>query len=118
MTFNFATAHHELFCESCGTFLILSPTGALQCPCCLAVPPVQEGVLQTTVIESNLKPMLFTFDSPDNASSNRGAEIEETCPKCSHNRMSFTTVQLRSVDEGATVFYTCLKCNFRYSVNN
>ncbi len=32
------------------------------------------------------------------------AEVEETCPSCGHHRATFYTVQLRSVDEGQTVF--------------
>lgn len=32
------------------------------------------------------------------------AEVEETCPSCGHQRATFYTVQLRSVDEGQTVF--------------
>lgn len=32
------------------------------------------------------------------------AVVEETCPSCGHPRATFYTVQLRSVDEGQTVF--------------
>lgn len=31
-------------------------------------------------------------------------EIERTCPRCGENRMSYATIQLRSADEGQTVF--------------
>ena len=44
--------------------------------------------------------------------------IEEPCPKCAHPIMYFYTMQLRSVDEGQTVFYECVKCKHKYSVNN
>ena len=46
------------------------------------------------------------------------AVIEEPCPKCGHPEQYFYTMQLRSVDEGSTVFYECPKCNNKYSVNN
>ena len=46
------------------------------------------------------------------------AIIEETCPKCGNSEMYFYTMQLRSVDEGSTVFYECCKCSYKYSVNN
>lgn len=44
--------------------------------------------------------------------------VNETCPKCGHEELSYKTAQLRSVDEGATIFYKCPKCAFTYSVNN
>ncbi|OLY83386.1 DNA-directed RNA polymerase I subunit RPA12 [Smittium mucronatum] len=38
------------------------------------------------------------------------ATIEELCAKCGNNQMTFYTMQLRSADEGQTVFYKCTKC--------
>ncbi|PVU94110.1 hypothetical protein BB561_002792 [Smittium simulii] len=46
------------------------------------------------------------------------ATIEELCSKCGNNQMTFYTMQLRSADEGQTVFYQCTKCNYQYRVNN
>lgn len=46
------------------------------------------------------------------------ATVSETCPKCNHERASFYTMQLRSADEGQTVFYTCLKCAHKWRLNN
>jgi len=40
------------------------------------------------------------------------AQISETCPQCKNDKMSFHTAQLRSADEGQTIFYTCLKCKY------
>ena len=46
------------------------------------------------------------------------ATIEETCPKCNYHEMTFFTLQLRSVDEGSTVFYECEKCGYKYNQDN
>jgi DNA-directed RNA polymerase I subunit RPA12 len=45
-------------------------------------------------------------------------QIQETCPRCGHDEMTFKTAQLRSADEGQTVFYRCLNCDYNYSLNS
>ncbi|KAK9801366.1 hypothetical protein WJX73_001105 [Symbiochloris irregularis] len=45
------------------------------------------------------------------------ATVDETCPKCGNLEMEFYTMQLRSADEGQTVFYECAKCKYKYSQN-
>lgn len=47
-----------------------------------------------------------------------GAIINERCPKCDNDKMHYHTLQLRSADEGATVFYTCTSCGYRFRTNN
>ena len=37
-------------------------------------------------------------------------QVDEECPKCGHRRLAYYTLQLRSADEGQTVFYECVKC--------
>lgn len=40
------------------------------------------------------------------------------CPKCSHKELFFRTAQLRSADEGQTVFYECCKCSYTWSFHS
>jgi DNA-directed RNA polymerase I subunit RPA12 len=47
-----------------------------------------------------------------------GPVVERKCPKCGNNKMSYATLQLRSADEGQTVFFTCTKCKFKESENS
>lgn len=42
--------------------------------------------------------------------ADEGPVVERVCPKCGNDNMSYATLQLRSADEGQTVFYTCTKC--------
>lgn len=42
------------------------------------------------------------------------AIIDRTCNDCGRKQMFYTTVQLRSADEGSTVFYRCV-CGFKYA---
>ena len=46
------------------------------------------------------------------------ATVDEPCPKCGHPQLEFYTLQLRSADEGQTVFYECPSCRHKYSQNN
>ncbi len=45
------------------------------------------------------------------------ATVKEECPKCKNPTMEYYTMQLRSADEGQTVFYECPKCGHKFSVN-
>jgi len=47
-----------------------------------------------------------------------GPVIDRKCPRCPNDKMSYATLQLRSADEGQTVFYTCTKCNFKETENS
>jgi DNA-directed RNA polymerase I subunit RPA12 len=33
--------------------------------------------------------------------------IQQACPECGRQEVRYTAVQLRSADEGSTIFYTC-----------
>lgn len=46
------------------------------------------------------------------------ATIDETCVKCGCERVRYYTQQLRSADEGSTVFYTCPQCGYKWNTNN
>ena len=45
------------------------------------------------------------------------ATVKEDCPKCKHPELQYYTMQLRSADEGQTVFYECPKCGHTFSTN-
>jgi len=36
--------------------------------------------------------------------------MNEDCPECDSKQMYYFTRQMRSADEGQTVFYECVKC--------
>lgn len=64
---------------------------------------LKQSVVKTTLGRDELK---------------EGATIKEKCPKCGNDEMHYHTLQLRSADEGATVFYTCTSCGYKYRTNN
>lgn len=48
----------------------------------------------------------------------QNASIRETCPNCGQEEVRYYTQQLRSADEGSTVFYECPKCGHKWNQNN
>lgn len=69
-----------------------------------------------------LEPLVRPRAEADHAEQAIGARtratVDEPCPKCGNPEMEFYTLQLRSADEGQTVFYECPKCGHKYSTNN
>lgn len=53
-----------------------------------------------------------------NDDEEEGPVVERKCPKCGNERMSYATLQLRSADEGQTIFYTCTKCKHKETENS
>ena len=114
------------FCDRCGT--ILEPPGgdsdSVQCPHCHLMcefSALKHDAIVTTLpsrAQADWAKEDSVVDEDAAGASNRHATIEEPCPKCGHPEMYFYTMQLRSVDEGQTVFYECISCSHKYSVNN
>lgn len=48
----------------------------------------------------------------------KGAKINIPCPSCGKNEMVYNTAQLRSADEGQTVFYSCEACGYKETVQS
>ncbi|KAL7986301.1 hypothetical protein Chor_011467 [Crotalus horridus] len=102
------------FCPECGTVL---PLPGIQdkviCPCCsfnIDVREFEKRVIHTSV----------TFNKIDSSSLSaeegkevKGPLIDRKCPRCGHEGMAYHTRQMRSADEGQTVFYTCIQCKFQ-----
>lgn len=118
-----------IFCTGCGNLLPSVTTlssGILECPLCSQTYPSSNftnlKVVTTTskdafpsILKSNRSVVKTRINKDD---LDEGATIKEKCPQCGNEEMSYHTLQLRSADEGLTVFYTCTKCNYRFRTNN
>ncbi|KAJ3037098.1 DNA-directed RNA polymerase I core subunit rpa12 [Rhizophlyctis rosea] len=122
--------HFLVFCPDCGS-LLDPPSGMtpnVTCETCGGA--VLSEAFESIEVVTKSRPGAFP-DRPtvekedkedgaeDGASHLRdGATIKEKCPKCDAPEMVFHTAQLRSADEGQTIFYTCVKCGYKYRVNS
>mmetsp|Transcript_132054 Transcript_132054/g.381810 ORF Transcript_132054/g.381810 Transcript_132054/m.381810 type:complete len:118 (+) Transcript_132054:89-442(+) len=113
------------FCPSCRATLTVDNTGDIQCGVC----PYKSNLAQlsqlpeSTTYSSDRPIPLWAKSDEEQAALRKSSEpvratIEEPCIKCGHPEVGYYTVQLRSVDEGQTVFYECPKCKHNWSINN
>ena len=115
--------HDVSFCPGCGALLPpLPPTGALRCLACRSQVPLEQfaDVETSYTIVFNKRENLEKKKKEDSDEEDEadGPIVERICPKCGHTKMSYAALQLRSADEGQTVFFTCLKCKFKESENS
>lgn len=120
------------FCPQCGALLSLDASRrAADCAACGfaaafdalgAEEAVYASDARTLVRRYGVEPMLpngqRALDGREGEEKRQRATVDETCPKCGHQGLDYYTMQLRSVDEGQTVFYECPKCKHKWSQNN
>ncbi|KAM6188512.1 DNA-directed RNA polymerase I subunit RPA12 isoform 1-T2 [Sarcoramphus papa] len=103
------------FCPECGSVLPRpGPRSTIHCPrCAFALHSADfEGKAVRSTIEFNrLEPAAGRGLDP--APHLEGPLVERRCPRCGHEGMAYRTRQMRSADEGQTVFYTCPSCRFQ-----
>ncbi|RAK76630.1 DNA-directed RNA polymerase I core subunit RPA12 [Aspergillus fijiensis CBS 313.89] len=114
-----------VFCTDCGSLLdgsIGDPSKILICDICGA--KNKDTIPQTIVSESKPSAFPSSLRAKRSAVQTLTAEdrktealAQHTCAQCGRKEMYFTTVQLRSADEGSTVFYTCV-CGYKETTNN
>ncbi|KAF2020804.1 DNA-directed RNA polymerase I polypeptide [Aaosphaeria arxii CBS 175.79] len=117
-----------LFCKDCGNLLARKPstTSTIHCHICDA----SNNNIWPTYVVTQSKPGAFPSSLENKRSAGGIQEIDwaaaadtwpttsQPCPECNHPEMFFREMQLRSADEGSTVFYRCAKCSHMYKADN
>ena len=118
------------FCPNCHNTLSVNATGAVNCGVCTYTTNLSTyasaGTLPSRKTVSADRPVPLWAKSDEEQSALRNSEsgsskrmvVEEPCLKCGAKEVGFYTVQLRSVDEGQTVFYECPNCTYTWSTHN
>mmetsp|Transcript_18582 Transcript_18582/g.31089 ORF Transcript_18582/g.31089 Transcript_18582/m.31089 type:complete len:205 (-) Transcript_18582:16-630(-) len=108
----------NLFCPSCGSILADPTHVNTRVDCRFCDEFVTSEVLQAVVIRSegltcsikDVEPVVIQKRAAR-------ATVKETCPECKHDELEYYTMQLRSADEGQTVFFECRECGHKFSTN-
>ncbi|KAL7937945.1 hypothetical protein V8C35DRAFT_276367 [Trichoderma chlorosporum] len=115
-----------VFCTDCGNLLPATKgteQNVLSCECCSA----ENKDTGAKVIVTKSKPSDFpsflrqklqsSVQAVERHTLNTESTVRERCPNCGREEVKYTTVQLRSADEGSTVIYNC-ECGFSWHENN
>lgn len=104
----------NLFCQKCGTIMILdSDKKKMKCHSCNYSP---RGKSENII----LKEKVALTKSQEIEVSDKKVEtlpkVKEDCKKCGNKQAYYWTLQTRSSDESETQFYECTKCGYRWRV--
>lgn len=115
------------FCPQCRATLAVNGSGEIRCECCHYESNLssfsRRNLPSTKTVSSDTLVPTWARSEEEQAALQASrmptrATVEEPCVKCNHPEVGFYTVQLRSVDEGQTVFYECPSCKHTWSLNN
>ncbi|XP_028820303.1 DNA-directed RNA polymerase I subunit RPA12 [Denticeps clupeoides] len=104
------------FCPECGNILPLP--GAQDCVVCrrcgFAIPvrDFADQVIKSSVVFNPLEESTVAAESSED-SELKGPITDRRCSRCSKEGMVYHTRQMRSADEGQTVFFTCIHCRYQ-----
>ncbi|XP_062214800.1 DNA-directed RNA polymerase I subunit RPA12-like [Phragmites australis] len=122
----FWQARDFLFCGVCGTLLTFDTVRSASCPLCgfkRKAKEIEGKETRYTITaedirrELKIEPFVILESAPKEDGFVQRAVANESCPKCSNPQLEYYTKQLRSADEGQTVFYECPECRHKFSVN-
>uniref|UniRef100_A0A3B4ZI43 DNA-directed RNA polymerase subunit n=1 Tax=Stegastes partitus TaxID=144197 RepID=A0A3B4ZI43_9TELE len=97
------------FCPECGNVLPLPGIqNTVRCPRCSFCIPVETNFI---TCDYNHQSSVALEDEED--SELKGPVIDRRCSRCNKEGMIYHTRQMRSADEGQTVFFTCIHCRYQ-----
>ncbi|CAG5866070.1 unnamed protein product [Menidia menidia] len=103
------------FCPECGNVLPLpGVSDTVRCPRCSFRIPVTEfsGQEVRSVVVFNPAEESQVSLRDEEGSELKGPVIDRRCSRCNKEGMIYHTRQMRSADEGQTVFFTCTHCRW------
>ncbi|XP_051927287.1 DNA-directed RNA polymerase I subunit RPA12 isoform X2 [Hippocampus zosterae] len=104
------------FCPECGNVLPLpGMKDSVSCPRCsfsISVSEFSGREIRSMVVFNPLDKSSMDLEGSDD-SEIKGPVIDRRCTRCNKEGMIYHTRQMRSADEGQTVFFTCIHCRYQ-----
>ncbi|KAF7686345.1 DNA-directed RNA polymerase I subunit RPA12 [Silurus meridionalis] len=104
------------FCPECGNILpIPGIQDFITCPRCAFNIPVRDlsgHVIKSSVVFNSLEKSSSVVEREEDGEL-KGPVIDRRCSRCNKEGMVYHTRQMRSADEGQTVFFTCIHCRYQ-----
>ncbi|XP_061681415.1 DNA-directed RNA polymerase I subunit RPA12 [Syngnathoides biaculeatus] len=104
------------FCTECGNVLPLPGVeDTVRCPRCSFAIPVSEfsgREIRSTVVFNLVNRSTVVLEASGD-SDMKGPVIDRRCSRCNKEGMIYHTRQMRSADEGQTVFFICIHCRYQ-----
>ncbi|KAF2216924.1 hypothetical protein CERZMDRAFT_92994 [Cercospora zeae-maydis SCOH1-5] len=117
-----------VFCTDCGNLLDSNPSRKeyIDCDVCGTSNKDTSSKVVTTHNKPGAFPSTLRTRLRSDVQEVAEADMKNTveaitrldCEKCGHPEVRFYTQQLRSADEGSTIFYTCPNCGHKWITNN
>ncbi|KAK1804903.1 hypothetical protein P4O66_019272 [Electrophorus voltai] len=104
------------FCPECGNILpVPLLKDDISCPRCSFKISVREfagQVITSSVVFNPLDESSSAVESKKDSELS-GPVVDRRCSRCNKEGMVYHTRQMRSADEGQTVFFTCIHCRYQ-----
>lgn len=119
-----------IFCEKCGSLVSIPLIkNNIECTMCENKTNLKDLKLEYFKAEKNYpskKKWVEDFQNRNKMETEETKEekiletIEQKCinSKCDSNLCYYTARQIRSADEGQTIYFNCVKCGERFTLNN
>ncbi|XP_066328443.1 uncharacterized protein [Miscanthus floridulus] len=110
----FWQARDFLFCGVCGTLLTFDSVRSASCPLCgfkRDAKEIEGKQIQYTMTAEDIRRGLKT---PTEDIVVQRPLTNKSCKNCDHPEAEYYSLQMRSADEGETIFYTCTKCGLNF----